>query len=61
MFAILARRSGDSIFGAAEALCKGKDGEVVTYETFEDADAAATLLNDRVSSPNVSYRAVPCD
>lgn len=57
-FAVLARRSGASVFGAAAAICKGTDGREIHYGTMEEAEAEAARLNERVRSPNVRYSAV---
>jgi hypothetical protein len=54
-FFIMAHRSPDSIFGAAQAPAKDRDGSVVYYPTREEADRACDLLNRHGNSPSVFY------
>lgn len=55
MFIIIAKRSGYSVFGAATAPCKGKDGNIQYFETREDAETKATEYNSRITGGNVHY------
>jgi hypothetical protein len=57
-FAVLARRSGASVFGAAAAICKDINGKEIHYQTMEEAEAEAARLNEWVKSANVRYSAV---
>jgi hypothetical protein len=53
-WAILARRSSGSVFGAASAWCKS-NGEIMTFATHAEAAAKAADYNARTVSGNVSY------
>jgi len=53
-FGIIAQRSGMSAFGAAMAWCK-KDGEIMLFDTLEDARTKAIEYSKNISSGNVHY------
>ena len=44
MYAVLATRTGGSIFGAAAAYTKDRDGNVQYFETQKDAEMQAQIL-----------------
>lgn len=60
MYAIEAIRYGSSSLGAARALMK-VEGRVATFETEEEAKAAAEERLAAVTSPNITYRAIEVD
>jgi hypothetical protein len=54
-YGIWAVRSANSIFGAAVSWCK-KNGQVVTFDSKEEADIETERMNKLVEcTPNVSY------
>ncbi|AEY67570.1 DUF4406 domain-containing protein [Clostridium sp. BNL1100] len=53
-YGIWARRSSASVCGHAEAWLK-RDGEPMTFNTYEEADAEARKLIQDMRTPNVSY------
>jgi len=53
-YGIWARRSAASVCGPAEAWLK-RDGEPVTFDTYEEAAAEADRLMKNLGTPNVSY------
>jgi hypothetical protein len=57
MYYILAERSAASVFGAAAALYKVGD-VVQEYDTGQSAARSAFYLNEQLTTPNVSYRAI---
>ena len=56
-YAIEARRSG-RVCGAAVALNKDRNRNVIYYDTMEEAQAEASRINEQTVSFYVSYRAV---
>ncbi|WP_041706774.1 hypothetical protein [Ruminiclostridium cellulolyticum] len=54
-YEIWAKRSGASIFGAAEAWLKS-DGKPIIFNTYEEAKATADSLMKKIVTVNVSYR-----
>lgn len=53
-YGIWARRSAASVCGHAEAWLK-RDGEPITFNTYEEASAEARRLIQDMHTPNVSY------
>lgn len=53
-YGVWARRSAASVCGPAEAWLK-RDGEPVTFDTYEEAAAEAERLMDKIGTANVSY------
>lgn len=58
-FGIEANRGGGSMFGAASAWLKGRDGEVQRFPTLEKAREEADRLNKSLTTSNVWYVAKP--
>lgn len=58
-FGIEAHRTGGSVFGAATAWVKDRDGQPERYESLEAAEAEAERLNRAIVSPHVYYVAKP--
>jgi hypothetical protein len=56
MFVVMAYRSSTSALGYAAAPCKS-EGKVLLFATLEEAEAQASLWNDKIKSKNVRYRA----
>lgn len=54
-FIVEAHRSGASLFGAAIAPVKGKDGQPMRFATMNEAQRQATKWNRGLASPNVCY------
>lgn len=53
-YGIWAKRSGASIFGAAEAWLKS-DGKPMIFNTYEEAKATADSLMEKIGTAKVSY------
>lgn len=58
---IKAYRSSLSIFGAAQAWLKDINGQVIEFETVEQAIAEAGRLNRELSTSNVNYQPAPAE
>jgi hypothetical protein len=54
-FVVEAHRGAGSMFGAAVALVKGKDGQPMRFATMADAEAQAKKWNRGLVTANVYY------